>query len=673
MKVTEREVRVKGISITQKIKHVFSLLQAYDGFILASGVCALIVGVLVDVFILRLLCLLIVIASAVLVYLSLHTKRSFLSGTLDREKQHHPPQSVREEMKKLIFDDFQAPDGRTYHVEEIDDERHDAQSSAGDTTPAGVPGATFALNTLQTLKPETKSEVKEFQVSDFFDIDSDIFKGDAEPRTEFNFLLTKALGAIREVLFAHSAAFFWANREKMQIVMEARVTEGIQPFSPRRHDIGEDLVSNVAQSGRPELITEINPIAELDLLPSYESPSGIRSFVGVPVYFPGAGGREALAHPVGVLAVDSKAEDAFGQETLILLGHFTKLISGLIKSYTEKYDLLVGSELLRSIGRMQEKMKTDFTPHTFTQALAEEASKLVTWDYLSIVIYDEKKPGWSAKKVTSRAHERYIVLDQVIDYPGSLVGQTIRNNTFTMIDDLSVISTPRYVEHEGIEGKGSFVSIPISSLNKCYGALTLECRKTGTYTKQDVEVLTPLAQQTAAALETYYMNEVIKEYVIIDDVTGLYSRKFFVQKMEEELQRADECGTELSLLFITLDRAPEIAHRFGPAGYEKVVVTLSRAIRASVRPYDIVGRYEDDRFGVLLINTAANDAYLWAEKIRKSVAAIVINIDQRTFSITISLGVCGALEGMKKEELLGNTTTVLNKAADAGGNAVRVF
>jgi diguanylate cyclase (GGDEF)-like protein len=100
---------------------------------------------------------------------------------------------------------------------------------------------------------------------------------------------------------------------------------------------------------------------------------------------------------------------------------------------------------------------------------------------------------------------------------------------------------------------------------------------------------------------------------------------------------------------------------------------LAKAIRLSVRKYDIVGRLDFNRFGLTLLNTTANEAYLWAEKIRKNVAVHVITLEDKSFSITISVGVCGALEGMRREELIANAVTVLHKASEAGGNAVRVF
>src|SRR5208283_156158 len=216
-------------------------------------------------------------------------------------------------------------------------------------------------------------------------------------------------------------------------------------------------------------------------------------------------------------------------------------------------------------------------------------------------------------------------------------------------------------------------SVPIISLNKCYGAVTIESNEKFNFSRRDIEMLYRLAENAASALEIYYMQDVINEYVIIDSQTGVYSKKFFLQKLEEELERADDTGNELSMIFITVDKAADVTQRFNRDGFERVMLTLAKAIRGGIRPYDIVGRFDAHRFGVLLVNTPANDAYLWAEKIRKNLAGLVINLDGKTFSITISIGVCGVLEGMRKEDLVGNTTAVLNKATEAGGNVVRVY
>jgi len=662
-------------AIKERFEVLLRKVNSSDGIIVSIGISALVTGILVDIFVVRLVCLLVVVSSTVLVYALVRVKR--FDATSRETSVGSQPQSQEEsdDMKKLFFDDFESRAGeKSRPGEEYDaPPRRETHASPMLVQTMGSLQSTAQPKYYVPAKDVIPPAVREFQISDFFDIDSEIYRGDPEPRTEFNFLLHKVLVVVKDVLFANSVVFFWANREKQQMVMEARVSESPNFIPTRRYAIGEDLVAQVASSGKPELVTAVNPMSERELLPYYAAPVGIRAFVGVPVYFSPVNQGQAPSYPVGVIAVDSKVEDAFGRETLALLGQFTKLISALIKSYTDKYDLLLDSELLRSIRRLQERVRNDFSLDTILQSLSEETSKLVSWDHISIVLYEEKKHAWLVKKVTNRAPDGYITAGQIIEFPESIVGLAIKNNTHGVVDDIDPSPGPRFHSSEKIDRKGSFVAVPISSLNKCYGSLNVESRDKYNFSRQDIEMLYRLAENAAFALEILYMEEVINEYVIVDDTTGVYSRKFFVQRLEEELRRAEDMNADLSLLFLTIDKSNDIVQRYGHDGFERVLLTISRAIRQCIRPYDVVGRYDSSRFVVALIDTASNEAYLWAEKIRKSIAGLVIPLDGRSFSVTISIGVTGALEGVQREELLNNATTVLNRAVEGGGNAVRVF
>ena len=662
-----------GLVIKDKFNSIIARVNSSDGIILAIGICALILGVLVDSFVVRLICLLVVMGAGVLVYAVLHSKRENGEAIGEETSERFYSQSENEQMKKLVFDDFQSDKGEQYVVEDTSVAQSPVEQSHRAPEPVTTPPRAGGFHVAAGLTVPAAEAVREFQISDFFDIDSTIYRGDAEPRTEFDFLLNKVLTLIKEVTFAHTVAFFWANREKQQMIVEARVTESPSFMASRRYPLGHDLVSKIAHTGKPELLSEVNAVSEHELIRYYDSTVGIKSFIGVPVYFPKSRDGVIADEPVAVIAVDSRVDDQFGQETLILLGQYTKLVSALIKTYNDKYDLLLDAELLKSIRRLQEKIRNNFSLQTITQALAEETVRLVSLDFLSVVLYDESKHAWVTKRVTNRTNEGYLVAEQAIDFPQSVVGETIKNNAHRFVEDLAQIHVPRYFAGEKLPAKGSFISVPVSSLNKCYGALNLESRDTYNFSRRDIEMLYRLAENTASALEIYYMQDIINEYVIVDSVTGAYSKKFFLQRIEEELLRADESGIDLSMLLITVDKAHDIADRYGATGFERVMLTLAKAIRASVRSYDIVGRYDYNRFSVVLIDTPANDAYLWAEKIRKNVAAYVMNLDGKSFSVTISTGVCGALEGMRKEEFVGNTLAVLNKAVDAGGNVVRVF
>jgi diguanylate cyclase (GGDEF)-like protein len=648
------------------VRKVSAYVQKMDGVFMVMGLGALVLGIGVEMYLIRVVCLLVVIGSAAAVFFSLYEKNKELEQGSSGVSYHFRSQVERAEMKKLLFDDFQQPADGKYVVKEVQYAEPAVEQQAEEKQQKVV-------QPVKLVSSEVKPIVREFHTSDFFDIDSDIFRGDTEPRTEFDFLLNKVLVLIKELVFAHSVVFFWANREKNQMVVEERVTDSKNFMTTRRFPMGHDLVSKVAASGMPEFLAEVNPLTEKELIPYYETPDHVRSFAAVPVFFSKNPTASVPEQPVAVIAVDSLEEDVFGSETVTTLGQFTKLISALIKSYTEKYDLLVESELLASMKRLQERLKNDFSVETLQQALADETSKLVQWDFLSIVLYDEKKQAWVAKKVYNRAHEPYIAPEQVIDFPQSIIGQVIKNNLPCIMGTVKNSSLPRYRKEEKIESKGSLVFVPLSTANKCYGAVGIESRGTGTYSKQDVETLQRLAEIAASSLEIFYLNDVVKEYVIVDEVTGAYAKKFCLQRIEQELQRADDWGSELSLLMLSVDRYPSLLQRLNKEGVDQVMQTIATAIRSCIRSYDIVGRIDENRFAVALVNTAANEAYLWAEKIRKNIAAHVMNIDGKSFSVTISVGVCGALEGMKRHELVNNASAVLLKALETGGNAVRVF
>ncbi len=555
-------------------------------------------------------------------------------------------------MKKLLFDDYQPTNGH-YVVKEVNEE----------------PKVVLSTRTVQpvAMKPEP---VREMEILDFFDLDSDVALSEVEPKSEFHNLLNKVLLVLKEVLFAHTVAFFWVNREKQQMVLESMATDSTSFMEGRRFPLETDLLSEVAGTGKPRLIGQISAATEKELLRYYAAPAGIRSVVCVPVFFMDTA-KEIV--PVGVIVADSKAEDGFGQETLTLLGRFTKLVSALVKSYTDKYDLLLDSELLASLRRLQDRIKSDPSEQSILNALAEESNRLANWDCLTVAMYAEERHGWALQKVVNKTSQPYVAPDQIIDIGGTVVGDVIRTNVVKVVDDLSTPDTFRFHRAETAATGGSFVCFPVSSFNRCYGELTLESKDRGNFSGKDVQTIYRLVESAASALEVLYMNNLVREHVPVDQLTGTLTRKHFVRTMEEEIQRADEFETELAFVSIVVDGMDDHASRYGRDGCDTILNEVARILRSNIRRYDVLGRQDDEKLGVLLINTPASDAYIWAEKIRKTVAGHVIRIGARTLSVTVSAGVCGLSSGMGIDELVAGTTQVLGKAIQDGGNLVRVF
>jgi len=646
--MTDDGIKAVVARIRQK---VFTL----DGAIALVAGVALIIGLFIGSPVGRITCGIIVLAGVAYFVVTLRLEKRVsreLGGIDGKHKEELYSQPSKDSMKKLLFDDFQSW-GEKYVVKEVNEE------------PAVVPSTKTAQPV--KLKPET---VRELEILDFFDLDSDTSLSETEPKSEFHNLVNKVLLVLKDVLFAHTVAFFWANREKQQMILESMATDSQSFMSTKRFSIDSDLVSQVARTGKAQIVGQVTPSTEKELLCYYEAPSGVQSVLGVPVFFMDST-KEIL--PVGVIVADSKAEDAFGQETLTLLGRFTKLVSALVKSYTDKYELLIDSELLTSLRRMQDRIKSDPSEQGILNALAEETNRLANWDYLAIAMYAEDRYGWALQKVVNKTGQPYVAPDQVVDIAGTVVGDVIRTNSVKVVDDLGGENIVRFHKNENAVTGGSFVSIPISSFNRCYGAMTLESKAPANFSGKDVETIFRLVEHAASALEVVYMNNLVREHVPVDQLTGTLTRKHFLRTMEEEVQRAEEFGVDLSFVSVAIDAAAEHATRYGRDGCDTMLNEISRILRSNIRPYDVLGRQEDDRLGVLLINTPASEAYLWAEKIRKAVASHVIRIGAKTLSVTVSAGVCGLTGGMQTGELVAGTTQVLGKAIQDGGNLVRIF
>ena len=586
-------------------------------------------------------------------YFSLFSPQDGSADDLIQKVKALYSQSPEKSMKKLLFDDFQSSDGK-YMVKEIEEEE---EKPIVPSTKSAQPA------------PVKREQPRELDLLDFFDLDADGSLTDIEPKSEFHSLLNKVLLVLKDVLFAHTVAFFWVNREKGQMVVESMATESIHFISSKRFAVEADLVSQVASTGKHHLVGTVNPTSEAELLRYYETAPGVKSVVAVPVFY--RTGNDQI-QPVGVLLADSKAEDAFGQETLSLLGRFTKLVSALIRSYTDKYDLLLEAELLSSIRRMQDRIKSDPSEQTILAALADETNRLAGWDYLSVTMYSEQKKGWVLQKVVNKPGKPYAAPDLAVDLEQSIVGESIRLNKVHSVPDLASRQLHRFSAEEPGDLSGSFVSIPISSYNRCYGALALENGKVAAFPGHDVETLYRLIENAAASLEVLYMNDLAKEFVSIDQTTGSMTRKHFIKKLEEEVSRAEDFGTEMAFVSVAVDSMQEQCRRYGKEAGNVILSQVAWLVRSHLRPYDLLGLVREDALGVVLVNTPASDAYLWAESLRKKVAGHVIVVAQKSFSVTVSAGVCGLTEGMTAEQLMAGTSQVLDLAIEKGGNLVRV-
>ncbi len=487
----------------------------------------------------------------------------------------------------------------------------------------------------------------------------------SEPRSEFVRLVGQVLNAIARSIQARSIVFFWVNLEKGHLIPEARVTTGSHEIRVgARLPLGVDVVSQIARSGVPEVITDISAPAERELIAYYTGPADTRSFVGVPVFFR----REV----VGVLAADSTDESGFDEVSVATLAEYTRLISGLIRSYTEKYDLHLIARTLEAF----EKMSRDFsggapTPAKTADMLARQLSELFDTLYVAVVLFDEDQREWRVAACSGDEEVRAELKQLQPEMRGSLVGRSTRFAEEVLLEQIG--TEARFAAGEPFVPGGTFLSLPLVATTKCYGTVAIEHSAPAAYIPRDIDLMRDLSHYAAMAIEVFNTNRAIEAQVMLDEVTGLYNTDFLLAALDREISRARDFREKLSFALIAIDMPSSLRAEKSPELEEIIAASVAAVIQGALRPYDTVGRYGPMVFGAVLVKRSDQDAYLWAEKLRKDVASRILALGQRKSAVTISVGIAELSDLGTRDALLDGARQALDKARGGDGNAVILY
>jgi diguanylate cyclase (GGDEF)-like protein len=178
-------------------------------------------------------------------------------------------------------------------------------------------------------------------------------------------------------------------------------------------------------------------------------------------------------------------------------------------------------------------------------------------------------------------------------------------------------------------------------------------------------VMQALASQAAVAIR----NARLEELSFKDPLTGVYNRRYFALRIEEEGKRYARFGEPLSLVLIDLDRFKGINDELGHHAGDDTLREVAQLIAANSRSFSVVTRYGGDEFAVLLVNTPKSGAVSYARRIRDI-------IERHRFvhgSLTVSVGIAALPDDVTSSDgLVPAADRALYSAKRRGRNVVEV-
>jgi two-component system, cell cycle response regulator len=155
-----------------------------------------------------------------------------------------------------------------------------------------------------------------------------------------------------------------------------------------------------------------------------------------------------------------------------------------------------------------------------------------------------------------------------------------------------------------------------------------------------------------------------------DPLTGALNRRAILGTLEKELKRSGRRNSALTIGLCDIDHFKQVNDTYGHQVGDSVLCDFVKAIRSSLRGYDLVGRYGGEEFLVVAPDAVASVQEGLYERLRYRAAHIRTATPSGAVGITVSIGVAGVIGKTTVDRLLADADAALYRAKDAGRNRI---
>jgi diguanylate cyclase (GGDEF)-like protein len=224
----------------------------------------------------------------------------------------------------------------------------------------------------------------------------------------------------------------------------------------------------------------------------------------------------------------------------------------------------------------------------------------------------------------------------------------------------------------------SFLAVPLLAHTEVLGIATFADRVDGQpFDQSDLTAARALAAPAALALVNDRLTDQARHLshaATVDPLTGLFNRRHFHSRIDEEIERARRYALDLALLLIDVDDFKRINDTLGHLAGDHLLRQIADILKRSVRVFDVCTRYGGEEFAILMPGSSEQNALVVAERIRSRVESS--SRDEGPIPpylrITVSLGLAVLGTDASSQELIARADRALYRAKAEGKNRIRV-
>ena len=249
-------------------------------------------------------------------------------------------------------------------------------------------------------------------------------------------------------------------------------------------------------------------------------------------------------------------------------------------------------------------------------------------------------------------------------------GWVMQRGLARRIDDLAAAE----VAMDGSHGIQSWLGVPLFMYGGCEGVIAVQSSRPGAFRDDHQRLLESLGLQIAAALQNAHLYEL----AMVDGLTGLFMRRYFDARIEEEVERSKRYGTPFSIVMMDVDDFKKLNDEHGHLIGDRVLRAIANVVKSQMRGVDTASRYGGEEIALILPRTEMVSAYNVGERIRTAIAEEAITTDSdppKVLHVTASFGIASYPEtrASSGEDLVRRADRALYRAKKTGKNRVELF
>lgn len=225
----------------------------------------------------------------------------------------------------------------------------------------------------------------------------------------------------------------------------------------------------------------------------------------------------------------------------------------------------------------------------------------------------------------------------------------------------------------------SLLVVPIEIENNYWGAIKGYCTdKKESFDDYDLRLLSILSNLIGIILNNAILFKKVESLAITDGLTGLYTRTYFIERLQDEIERHKTDPIPVSVAMIDIDYFKKVNDTYGHLAGDSFLKQLANIFRRRFRAVDILARYGGEEFAVLMHHTTIDESYKILEEVRKMVEkeSFFMPIESyRPVQIkkTISIGIAELTKEQDPRDIIKKADEALYMAKEKGRNQTCIY